>query len=303
MPSTSSCPRRVRTRPGKCAVAEARRRHEAQDADAVVVVAPPGVERGEHDAGALGAQSVSSRRSSSRSCDQSPGCSERIASHCSARGVTSRIVDDPSRGGEAFAPATFGCASDLRGNPAWSAISSSSAQGRAAIQRRSAPRSWGLPSSSSSRRPGGRRTVGGWRYVPERRLHPDQGDGAVGARLQRRAGALRAAGRAARQHRSRLRAGAEQSPRHRGRRRQGPRRAAQGQRHRGRQGPRPLHRPEHACRRGRRGHPVQGRRHRDRLAPGARRRSPASTIRAASTRPARSSWTPCRSAWSCSAAA
>ena len=76
-----------------------------------------------------------------------------------------------------------------------------------------------------------------------------------------------------------------------------------GRRHQGRQGPRPLHRPEHAGRRGRRGHHVQERRDRDRLAPGGARRFPASTTRAASTRPARSSWTPCRSAWPCSAAA
>src|SRR4029078_307238 len=30
-----------------------------------------------------------------------------IASHCSARGVTAGIVDDPRRGGEAFAPASL----------------------------------------------------------------------------------------------------------------------------------------------------------------------------------------------------
>ena len=188
-------------------------------------------------------------------------------------------------------------------NPAWSAISSSSAQGRAAIRRRYAPLSWGHPSSSSKRRAGGRRIGGGWGYLPERRLHPDQGDGAVGSRLQRRAGALRAAGSAPRQRRSGFRAGAEQPARHRRRRRQGPRRPAQGQRDQGRERSRPLQRPEHGCRRGWRGHHVQERRDRDRLAPrGAadpRHRPPA--LHRLFT--ARSSWMPCRSAWRCSAAA
>ena len=62
-------------------------------------------------------------------------------------------------------------------------------------------------------------------------------------------------------------------------------------------------RPEHARRRGRRGHPVQERRDRDGLAPGRPADPRASTTRAASTRPARSSWMPCRGAWPCSAAA
>ena len=44
--------------PRVAAVPELRRGDEAQDADAVVVVAPPGVERGEHDAGALGALGI-----------------------------------------------------------------------------------------------------------------------------------------------------------------------------------------------------------------------------------------------------
>ena len=80
-------------------------------------------------------------------------------------------------------------------------------------------------------------------------------------------------------------------------------RPAQGQRHPGRQGPRPLQRAQHDGRRGRRGRAVQVGRDRDRLAARPLRRSPASTTRAASTPPARSSWTPCRGAWSCSAAA